>query len=246
MKKNKNISGFSLVELSVVLVVAGLTMAAITSGAHLLQAAKLNKTISEITGYVTAVNNFKDKHKAWPGDMTNATSYWGTYHVTNNPNGVVNGNGDEQIAGAFQGEPLYAWQEMALSGLIPGKYTGQDAGTPDFVAGVNLPGSSIAGSYFMLYYYPTFGTTGNYLQLGSQQSNTQPNASVLSPSDTHVIDIKIDDGLATTGNFIGFRGDEFFGVAGKCVTSDHNTASANYILTDNTVSCRLGYWINKI
>jgi prepilin-type N-terminal cleavage/methylation domain-containing protein len=62
-KSKFNRSGFSLLELSITLVIVGLATAAITSGTHLMQAAKLNNIIAEISGYVKATNSFKDKYK---------------------------------------------------------------------------------------------------------------------------------------------------------------------------------------
>ncbi len=246
MRNFKNISGFSLVELSVTLLIIGIVIAAITSGSSLLQAAKINKTISEITGYVAAVNNFKDKYKAWPGDMPNATSYWGAT--------VTNGNGDEEILDISVSENLLAWRQLALSGLIAGNYTGTYAESASgdseyFAAGINSPASSSAykGSYYFLgSHFDVFDTTGISLQLGSSKGYYEPWGGALSPEDTHIIDVKIDDGLASTGNFYGFRSNIYLGVANRCVDNDYNVSSANYVLTDRTVnSCRMFYWIKK-
>lgn len=240
MKKHQNTSGFSLVELSIVMLIAGLLVAGITSGAHLMQAAKLNKIISEITGYVTATNNFKDKYRAWPGDMPNATSYWGTYSAGPPITGATNGNGDEKITEDFQ-----AWRQMALAGMISGSYTGVTAGATSYQAGVNMPASSIEGAYYQLYHWgPYFGTTGLFLALEKFAAN-DAGGGALTPSDTHIIDVKIDNGIASTGNVYGHRGSDYIGASGKCVDADFSAASANYILTDTATSCRLFYWITK-
>ncbi len=249
MNNNKIIAGFSLVELSVVLVIAGLVVAAITGGSHLLQAAKLDKIISEISGYVTATNNFKDKYKAWPGDMANATSFWGTYNSSTNPNGTTNGNGNEGIT--WTAEVLPAWQQLSLSGMIAGAYTGIIAPSGNnYQAGVNMPPSSAAKSesYYMLVYWTSiFGTSGNFLQLGSSRSANQPWDGALTSADAHIIDTKIDDGLASAGNFYSIRGDTYRLIATACVDQDYALASGNYILTDNTAaSCRTLYWLNKL
>src|SRR4051812_33687590 len=120
-------SGFSLIELAVTLVIAGLLAAGITGGMHLMQAAKLDKLITEITGYSTAVQNFRLKYNAWPGDMPNATTYWGLYNAGTNPEGTVNGDGNERIGAEASGnllESLRASQQMALGNFIAGHFTG--------------------------------------------------------------------------------------------------------------------------
>lgn len=247
MDKNKNL-GFSLVELSVTLVIAGLLMAAITSGTHLMQAAKLNRIVSEMSGYVKAVNSFKDKYKSWPGDMPDATSYWGTYAAGPPISGATDGNGDEHISGNST-ESIYAWRQMSLSGMIAGNYSGADAGTPDYQADINMPASTGAESgsiYFLTYYSSFFGASGNVLQLSGVMASNSPMGEALTPADAHIIDTKIDDGFASTGNVYSIRGDTYNGVSGRCVDDDYSVASANYLLTDATVSCRIAYWLNKM
>jgi len=236
--QKKYMFGFSLMELSITIVISGLLMAAVTSGLHLLQASTINKTISELTGYVTATNNFRDKYRAWPGDMSNAQSFWGSR--------VTNGDGNEQVSNQ---ESLYSWQEMALSGLIAGSYTGQYVTTINYQAGVNLPSSVIPGGFYIpVYWSNVFATSGNVIQLGSFYSNT-PWGSAMNPSDAHIIDTKIDDGYSDQGNFYALRGNEYAGQAGYCVTNDYGSATASYALTTPTISavksCRLAYWVNK-
>ncbi len=226
-------------ELSITIVIAGLLMAAVTSGLHLLQASTINKTIAELSGYVTATNNFRNKYKAWPGDMPNATSFWGSQ--------VSNGNGNEKVA---TDESLYAWQEMALSGLIAGAYTGTYVTTINYQAGINMPPSVLTGGIYILSYYNNvFSTTGNTIQLGSVASNA-PWGGVITPSDAHIIDAKIDDGYADRGNLYSLRGSDYLGQAGFCVTNDDSSANASYDLTtpvnSEKKSCRIAYWVNKL
>ena len=248
MKRSNN-QAFSLVELSLVIVIIGLLMAAITGGTHLLQAAKINKIVSEFGGYAEAVNNFKDKYESFPGDMANASSFWN----------VTDGDGNEQISGLTT-EALYAWQEMALSGMIAGNYTGADAGTPDFSAGAdgNVPESAVKGAYYFLYYYSSsttsydvFETEGNALMLGNSNTDSTPWGAVLTPSDAHIIDEKMDDGKAASGTVYAIVSGVSGGSNTSTVCVSRNYASAQsdnpaYILTDYTESCRLLYWLNKI
>ena len=72
-----NKKAFSLVELSIVLVILGLLVGGILSGQSLIRAAQLRSVTADYTRFVTAVNTFRDKYFALPGDMTNAQSVWG-------------------------------------------------------------------------------------------------------------------------------------------------------------------------
>lgn len=239
----KNSKGFSLAELSVTLIVIGLIVAGITSGGHLIQAAKLNNVIAEISSYGEAVEDFKLKYRAFPGDMANAENFWGTYHVTDNPTGTINGNGNEQISTA--GETFRAWHHLSISESIAGNYTGLDNGTPDWEPGINTPASGLEPrQYLMGYTGDIFDTAGNLIQLTQNASSNGYSASI-TPADAYLIDKKIDDGAASTGDIFAIRGSDFTGSAGACVDDDFTAASASYILTDDSVSCRLILWLNN-
>ncbi|MGB1540395.1 MAG: prepilin-type N-terminal cleavage/methylation domain-containing protein, partial [Rickettsiales bacterium] len=65
-------AGFSLVELSIVLVILGLLTGGILGGQSLIRAAELRSVSKEYEKYQTAINIFKDKYFALPGDFNNA------------------------------------------------------------------------------------------------------------------------------------------------------------------------------
>lgn len=97
--------GFSLVELSIVLVILGLLTGGILAGQSLIRAAELRSVASEHQRYVTATKSFQDKYFSVPGDMKNATSFWGAadggdglgtdcFNVKSTTATTCNGNGD--------------------------------------------------------------------------------------------------------------------------------------------------------
>ena len=75
---------FSLVELSIVLVILGLLVGGVLSGQSLIAAAALRSVTTQEARWVAATQTFRDKYFALPGDMNNATSFWGR----------MNGNAD--------------------------------------------------------------------------------------------------------------------------------------------------------
>ena len=130
------LSAFSLVELSIVLVILGLLVGGILSGQSLIRAAELRSFTTEYSKYVAAVNSFKDKYFQLPGDMPNATSFWGAAHATpatclttvgtgsQTCNGDGNGSISNAAAASQYGEEYTFWQHLANAGLIEGSYTG--------------------------------------------------------------------------------------------------------------------------
>jgi prepilin-type N-terminal cleavage/methylation domain-containing protein len=74
--------GFTLIELSIVLVILGLLVSGVLLGQDLIRAAELRSVPTDFQKYQTAVNIFRDKYRALPGDMRNATDFWGE----NDPN----------------------------------------------------------------------------------------------------------------------------------------------------------------
>ncbi len=124
---------FSLVELSIVLVILGLLAGGVLSGQALIRAADTRSVIADAQRYATALNSFRDKYFSMPGDMSNATQFWRFAGTTSTPGCITNsgsveadpgtcdGNGDGVISNAAAanatGESFQAWKQLALAGL---------------------------------------------------------------------------------------------------------------------------------
>jgi prepilin-type N-terminal cleavage/methylation domain-containing protein len=76
-------SAFTLVELSIVLVIIGLIIGGVLAGRDLIRAAELRSLVSEVERYNSAVNAFKLKYNCLPGDCATATNFWPTWPCPN-------------------------------------------------------------------------------------------------------------------------------------------------------------------
>lgn len=155
--------GFSLVELSIVLVILGLLVGGVLAGQSLIRAAEMRSVSTDIGRYQAAVQTFKDKYLAIPGDMSNAVAFWGRHPATTSDNSLTwnvsesiaweaaasttatnNGNGNGYHDDWTGVEALLAWQHLSNAGLISGQFKGGRAGGSGSVT--SLPGTHVPPS----------------------------------------------------------------------------------------------------
>ena len=254
-------SGFSLVELSIVLVILGLLTGGILAGQSLIRAAELRAVTTEYQRYATAIQSFRDKYMAIPGDMSNATRFWsrqaGTGDCVTGSAAAVgtpgtcdgNGSGTLTLAAASQSaEPFQFWRQLALAGLIEGSFSGYagSGGANHSVAGTNVPPSRISNGAWWTFSSPNYpGDSesyafdyGNYILIGTSIANTMPLNPLFRPEEAWNIDTKMDDGKPAQGRVIA----RFWN--NTCAAADdgshaNNDLNASYKLTDNSLQCSL-------
>lgn len=213
-------AAFTLVELSIVLVIIGLIVGGILVGRDLISAAGVRAQISQIEKYQTAVNTFQNKYGYLPGDISDptATRYGftsrGTLAGQGDGNGVIEGYAYSYSNGGFweaAGETVMFWVDLSTAGLIEGGFS---TATPDD-APVTIPETAL-GAYFP----PAKIGRGNYIYVYSIndvnyygisyvgfvgysraiQSSSASGIRALSVAEAYSIDNKIDDGYPQTGN----------------------------------------------
>jgi len=243
-------AGFTLLETAIVLLVIGLLSAGVLIGRDLVVAANVRMAIKQHETYVTAVRAFQDKYHCLPGDCANASDYWteassaicyGTWWGNGDPvfPNVCNGNGNTRIEWGYPtaaaGEVHGFWEQLALSGILQGSFTGVRArvtpgdGTLDgwpftVKGGVNAPANPIADNacWSVLStandpddnprsdtFYPesieNIFTLGSSLNLPTGNLDYCYNPSFTANAAWN-IDTKVDDGKPGTGKVNGWLG----------------------------------------
>jgi prepilin-type N-terminal cleavage/methylation domain-containing protein len=74
--------GFTLIELSIVLVIIGLNVGGVLVGQNLIAAAAARATVTQIERYNTAADTFLSKYGNLPGDLTATAAHLVRFHST--------------------------------------------------------------------------------------------------------------------------------------------------------------------
>jgi prepilin-type N-terminal cleavage/methylation domain-containing protein len=136
MKRNQ--SGFTLIEIAIVLVIIGLLLGGVLKGQELINSAKVKNLATDFKNVPIYIYGYQDKYKALPGDDSAAT-------VHLNAASAVNGNGNGIIDGlwkpaAVTDESAQFWAQVRLAGFGPGSTT------PDISSGnTYIPKNAVGG-----------------------------------------------------------------------------------------------------
>lgn len=199
-------SGFTLVEIAIVLVIIGLLLGGVLKGQELINSAKVKAFANDFRNIQAALYGYQDRYKAIPGDhAAAATAITGATAATT-PAGTI---GNAQINGNWNSttntdESCLVWQHMRLAGFFPGPTTADCADGSEYVP-KNADGGRIGissttqitgmtGTYFIC----TTGILGKFAkqldtQLDDSAGNTgsvraalvsAPTAAVATPTDS--------------------------------------------------------------
>ena len=154
MKRNQ--SGFTLIEIAIVLVVIGLMMGGVLKGQSMIDNAKVKALSNEFGSIQSMVNAYQDKFRALPGDDNAATT-----HLTGATQATAAGTGTLDT-GTWVGatapdtgnKSSLFWQHVRLAGLAIGASTSGEAnnalggklGVTTNAAHVNIP-ATVGGAF---------------------------------------------------------------------------------------------------
>ena len=139
MKRDQ--SGFTLIEIAIVLVIIGLLLGGVLKGQELINSARVKNLATDFKNIPVFIYGYQDKFRALPGDDAAVATHvtGGTLATTpasTQGNGVIGGNWNSETV---TDESYLFWQHVRLAGLAPGATT---TGSADYLP-VNASGGKI-------------------------------------------------------------------------------------------------------
>lgn len=225
--------GFTLIELSIVLIIIAVIAGAITEGANLLDVTKRSSIISDMRKYAEAYDSFKEKYRTPPGDYTGKIIGSNTYgeNCTGNGDGYINYGGSNAV------EKYCAWYQMAEAGFVEGNYTGQ--------AAKSVPLGPYTNTYYTITDYVLPSTNyGNVdaIILGRYRSaGALFDGGVLKPEQAYKIDEKLDNVAPLNRRLWAFHGSDKASTTCINYTADGNYDNDTYNLSSTDEACYIIY-----
>lgn len=199
----RNSSGFTLIEIAIVLVIIGLLLGGVLKGQELINSAKVKNLASDFRNVPLYIYSYQDKYHALPGDdplaathVTDAASAVGS----NLGNGRIDGKWDQYASGTNT-ESFYFWQHVRLAGITAGITNTSDT----------------AG-------YPPRNTAGGLMGVTNSTSTDVPIADL---KGTYIVcsggiigkfakqlDVALDDGDTTKGSMMAIHDQTTHGTVG--------------------------------
>ncbi len=212
-KKNTR-KAFTLIELSIVLIIIGLLIVAITSGSSLIRNAKLRSITNEAKQYQVAVNSFYMKFDEYPGDfnqqlpavssITAAAGAKEDIAIGHNNDIIewVSHNGTSPV-----NEGSNAWLQLVASAILPSDITANmnvtemlaatiEADNKQLVPTTHFPTSAENAAGWIFNSDTQNGITTNYVQL-VKSFNSQFSSGALSSFSRPLIDAVKGGGALT-------------------------------------------------
>jgi prepilin-type N-terminal cleavage/methylation domain-containing protein len=122
MKRNQ--SGFTLIEIAIVLVIIGLLLGGVLKGQELINSARVKNLAMDFKNIPVFIYGYQDKYRVLPGDDSNvivhlgATATPATTPAASVGNGTINGSWDSITA---TDESVVFWQHVRMAGMTSGQ-----------------------------------------------------------------------------------------------------------------------------
>ncbi len=216
--------GFTLVQVAIVLMIAGLLVGSMFMGEELVVIYKVHAQISQIGAFDEAVATFNEKFEGLPGDLLAVMAErQGLPAGDGTPS---HGDGDGKISPCNLGwqwhlgcETALFWSQLSVSGMIPGNYTADSRFTDNRLNHVNamdpyLPRSPLMEGVYVAIWSSVANQPspkpqlpyGNYYEIsrimGVADEKFVDDSKALTPEQSYDIDRKMDDGLPLSGRVV--------------------------------------------
>lgn len=259
----KKQSGFTLIELSIVLVIIGFLIAGILAATKMVHESRLRTVITDFRSFYTAYHSFVSKYDQAPGDMNNAYTIWGATNSSCSSSAVCDGNNDGIITqtSSTGNESNLAWAHLGFSQMIPYYFSIPASDTGASQININVPASKISGAGYEMrggstLSFPSFagfqyGASTNAVVLGAQAGvGGQLTDGALKSEDVFFIDAKMDDATFAGATATGGGSGTIMGATGTngdsvnyCV-EPYVGVNSVYHLDDPNKDCLVAFALN--
>ncbi len=212
----KRQSGFTLVEIAIVLVIIGLLLGGVLKGTELIENSKVRKAVSDINGVSAAYNSYIDRYRRTPGDdgpLATLTARGGAWtNMVAAGAGNLNGALVSNLNNTFNGgnEHDNFWMQLRAAGFITGDVA--------LTGAAALPQNPFGGRTGVT----TAAVNGNLIGLKVCMG-------LVPGKSAQALDTQLDDGNGATGSMRATEGN-----ANGTNTNPTNTALATPYTEDNT------------
>jgi prepilin-type N-terminal cleavage/methylation domain-containing protein len=180
--------GFTLLEIVIVVLIAGMVLAGVVKGQEMVTSAKIKRLSGQLDEIRAAFLGFEDRYRALPGDYDNALAA-----LDCGASACLHGNGDDRIranetpvAGSQVREDILVWTHLTRSGLLKGEYTMLDGET---TANARNTSTNPYGALMQIAFDGVYGVGGNSTPHHALKTGPQIPVEVLAELDS-----KVDDG----------------------------------------------------
>ncbi len=230
--KNKQ-KGFTLVEMSIVLVIIGLIISGILVGQDMVTNARINATAAQVTGLQTAINTFQQKYNGLPGDIDTVTEYITSLAgADGDADGVI-----DHTSGTFTDEDGYVFAIMAAANMVDGSYTdGSQANSS--TPGTGYPLTKVKHGGIIVGHSSADGIP--YFMIGTGAEIDWASGEGMTPAEALGIDTKLDDGVYNAGVIV-VADDLNTAATAITTTACETNGGTTYDLLVDTRDCLLSY-----
>lgn len=119
LPKKTHQSGFSLIEIAIVLVIIGLLLGGVMKGQTMVQNTKIKRIATDTQSVQASIHAYSDTYWQLPGDDSGAATRFGLIATANSGggDGIIGGVFDSAVAGV---ESQLAWNHLRCANLIKG------------------------------------------------------------------------------------------------------------------------------
>ncbi len=186
-------SGFTLVEIAIVLVIIGLLLGGVFKGQEMITQGRIKAAVNDLSGVTAAYYAYLDRYKSLPGDDSQANARWPASVLPAGSSGNSDGtiSGSYNATGAASAESQFFWMHLRAAGLVTGSAASamQPLNSAGGIIGVETGnGASPAGEVLQSAGAGT-GFTGFMIC-----------SSGLSDRVAAAVDRQLDDGIPNTGS----------------------------------------------